>query len=265
MHWSHCLFLLTATSTAGLASSLPAAPAPIRVGIDDYCPYYCKADSPQASRLAEAPGFVIEIMQHAFGSKPDEIIYKFLPYNRSQHEVANGNLDAIVITTREEAPDLIFPDIEQGRSQGCFYKKSSNPWLYSGPRSLEQVRLTLIHNYLYGEPLQGYAITAPAGKVSFISGHTSLPRIFQMIDLGRTDVTADDSLVVAHLLAKTGLDKRIESAGCYSQKLDFYVGFSPKNPRSTVYAEQLAKTTNELRASGQLAQILSRYGIADWR
>ncbi|MGB4073977.1 substrate-binding periplasmic protein [Pseudomonas sp.] len=257
--WVLTALALTLSSTANAAQ-------PLQVALDDYCPYYCKADTPGEDRLADPPGFVIEILQHAFGSGPDDIRYHFLPWKRSVQELSQGTLDAIVIAAREEAPELVYPSIEQGRSQGCFYKKRGAPWVYAGPDSLPHVRLTLIESYLYGEPLNSYLGRAGQdGKITYISGNQALLRIFQMIARGRTDATAEDSMVAAYLLQKSGLKQSIDNAGCYQGGLDFYVGFAPHNPDSAAHAKALDEAMVELRSSGQLAKILGRYGLVDWR
>jgi polar amino acid transport system substrate-binding protein len=240
--------------------------APLQVALDDYCPYYCKTDTPGEERLAEAPGFAIEILQHAFGSGPNDINYRFLPWKRSVLEVTQGRLDAIVMITQEEAPELIYPSIEQGRSQGCFYAQHNSPWRYAGAESLAQVRLTLISGYLFGEPLNSYLqLPQKDQQVEYISGNQALLRIFQMIDLGRTQATAEDSMVATYLLQTSGFKQRIGNVGCYPGHLDFYVGFAPNNPRSAERAKHLTQTMTELRSSGELAKILARYGLSDWR
>lgn len=257
--WALSALALACTSTANAAQ-------PLQVAVDDYCPYYCKADTPGEDRLADPPGFVIEILQHAFGSGPEDIRYNFMPWKRSVQELSQGSLEAIVMAARAEAPGLVYPEIEQGRSQGCFYKKRGAPWVYTGPESLAQVRLTLVEGYQYGEPLHSYVTRVGQGdKLSYISGNKALLRIFQMIERRRTEVTADDSLVAAYLLQKTGLKQSIDNAGCYQGSVDLYVGFSPHNPDSAGHAKVLAQAMVELRSSGQLAKILGRYGLVDWR
>jgi polar amino acid transport system substrate-binding protein len=255
--WAFAALIWTGTANAA---------QPLQVALDDYCPYYCKADTPGADRLADPPGFVIEILQHAFGSGPNDINYHFLPWKRSIREVTNGKLDAIVLTTPQDAPELLYPSIEQGRSQGCFYTKQHSPWRYTGAESLPQVRLTLISGYLFGEPLNSYLQHAGENpKVNYISGNQALLRIFQMIELGRTQATAEDSMVATYLLKNSALQQSIGNAGCYQGSLDFYVGFAPHNPESGARAKALAQTVSELRSSGKLAKILARYGLKDWR
>lgn len=258
---------LTLCATLTLLWASAAHPAtPLQVGLDDYCPYYCKDKTPGAERLADPPGFAIEVLRLAFGSGPNDISYNFRPWKRSVLEVSQGQLDAIVLTTQEEAPGLLYPSIEQGRSQGCFYAQHSSPWRYTGADSLPQVRLTLISGYLFGEPLNSYLARPEANsKVDYISGNKALLRIFQMIALGRTQATAEDSMVADFLLAQSGFKQSIGNAGCYPGDLNFYVGFSPQNPQSAARAERLAQTMTELRRSGALAKILARYGLSDWR
>jgi polar amino acid transport system substrate-binding protein len=242
------------------------AATPLQVAIDDYCPYYCKADVAGEERLADQPGFVIEIMRHAFGSGPNDINYHFLPWKRSIRKVTNGELDAIILTTPQDAPELLYPSIEQGRSQGCFYAQHNSPWHYTDAESLAHVRLTLISGYLFGEPLNSYLQHPQKDQpVEYISGNKALLRIFKMIELGRTQATAEDSMVATYLLQTSGLKQRIGNVGCYPGHLDFYVGFAPNNPQSAERARHLTQTMSELRSSGELAKILARYGLTDWR
>lgn len=242
------------------------ATQPLQVAVDDYCPYYCKADTPGEDRLADPPGFAIEILQHAFGSGPNDINYHFLPWKRSLHEVSKSKLDAVILLTQQEAPELIYPSIEQGRSQGCFYSLGANPWRYTGVESLAHVQLTLISGYVFGEPLNSYLQSAGENpKVDYISGKQALLRVLQMIALGRTQATAEDSMVATYQLQRSGLQQSISNAGCYAGHLDFYVGFAPGKPESAARAKHLAQTVIELRRTGQLAKILARYGLGDWR
>jgi polar amino acid transport system substrate-binding protein len=243
-----------------------AQAAPLQVALDDYCPYYCKTNIPGEERLADPPGFVIEILQHAFGSGANDINYHFLPWKRSVLEVTQGRLDAIAMISQEEAPELLYPSIEQGRSQGCFYAQHNSPWRYTGAASLAQVRLTLISGYLFGEPLNSYLQQPHEDQqVEYVSGNKALLRIFQMIALGRTQATAEDSMVATYLLQTSELKQRIGNVGCYPSHLDFYVGFAPHSPDSSARAKKLAETMIALRSTGELKKILARYGLSDWR
>jgi polar amino acid transport system substrate-binding protein len=44
-----------------------------------------------------------------------------------------------------------------------------------------------------------------------------------------------------------------------------YIAFSPGNPKSQEYAQILSKGIQQLRASGELATILKKYGMSDWK
>lgn len=243
-----------------------AAADTLQVTLDDYCPYYCKDDSSGEARLAEQPGFVVEILQYAFGSGPDAIEYRFHPWERGLLDVSQGKLDALIMAARSEAPELIYPQQEQARSEGCYYTRRDSTWRYQGIDSLRQPRLTLINGFAYSEPLNSYlTATGRAGNVSYVYGGKPLLRILQMIEIGRTDVTMDDATVVDHLLLVAGLQDSIKKAGCSPNRIDFYVGFSPKNPLSAARAERLSNAMTELRRTGQLQQILARYGVTDWK
>ena len=115
------LFLLCVISAA------PAQAAEtLHVALDDYCPYYCKTQTAGDTHLAQQPGFVIEILQHAFGKDPGAIEYHFRPWQRGLQDVSQGKLDALIMVARSEAPGLVYPQEAQAQSEGCFYTSTDN-------------------------------------------------------------------------------------------------------------------------------------------
>ncbi|WP_417567786.1 hypothetical protein [Marinobacter sp.] len=46
-----------------------------------------------------------------------------------------------------------------------------------------------------------------------------------------------------------------------TEAFEDYTGFSPQNPNATRYAQILSDTLAEMKQSGELAEILERYGI----
>ena len=76
-------------------------------------------------------------------------------------------------------------------------------------------------------------------------------------------MVADAEAVLAYQLIESGLEAELEVITA-SDAEPIYIGFSPAMPASATYNAQLEDGIAALRASGRLAEILSRYGVADW-
>ncbi len=62
---------------------------------------------------------------------------------------------------------------------------------------------------------------------------------------------------------KEGITGQLEIAGTLGI-LKNYIGFSPKHPNAKTLINMYDQGIKKLRESGQLNQILSRYGVEDW-
>ena len=169
--------------------------------VDNYCPYYCKSENSSTNDFAKKPGFVIEILESAFKDQGYSINYTFLPWERGLLEVEKGNFNGIIVSSKYNAYGLIIPDIEQGRSRGCFFAHADKKWRYTDNQSLQNIRLGLIKSYDYGEPFNSY-INDKNNKTNiyFLVGNRPLHRLLDMIQGKRFDATLDDVNVISHIL-----------------------------------------------------------------
>jgi polar amino acid transport system substrate-binding protein len=74
----------------------------------------------------------------------------------------------------------------------------------------------------------------------------------------------EDRSVMNFLLLDPAYAGRVVSAGC-NQAVPLYVAFSPKRPGADSLPERFDQGLLALRESGRLAQILGKYGVADWQ
>jgi polar amino acid transport system substrate-binding protein len=58
---------------------------------------------------------------------------------------------------------------------------------------------------------------------------------------------------------------RFRSAGTFGAPSKIYIAFSPANHKSKEYARILSEGIVSLRASGELKEILGKYGLDDWK
>jgi len=239
--------------------------------VDDYCPYYCKQEigNESVASFKKSPGYIIEILTKAF--KDYKINYIFVPWERGLLEVRKGLVDGIIVTSKHNATDLIFPEVAQGSSIGCFYTAKENTWRYHNKHSLPNIHLGLIKNYDYAEPVNSYVMESiretnrPLSPLYFMSGEQPLTRLINMINSNRLDATFDDKNVVDNILKRNKLTKKIKNVGCLNDAIDLFVAFTPTKKNSLAYAETLATTVSNLRSSGELSVILAKYGLVDWQ
>ena len=234
--------------------------------LDDYCPYYCKDQQAEPSRLAPKPGFVVEILEYAFKSKGYDIEYVFRPWERGIRELTEGKVNGLLIASKGDAPRHVFPDNEQGRSIGCYYVRANSQWRFNSVSSLQGVRLGVVKGYEYSEPLNGFLKQNSNNKqVVYLTGQRPMERILNMIELKRLDLTMADANIADYLIHQFGNKARVKKSSCGMDYLNFYVTFSPVLGGSKRQAKILSDAMDELRSNGNLQKILARYGVSDWK
>jgi polar amino acid transport system substrate-binding protein len=85
-----------------------------------------------------------------------------------------------------------------------------------------------------------------------------------MMDANRLDAYIDSRTVFLSRMQtdRRGTDFRI--AGEVDEEFPLYIACSAAKPGSRAHLKTLDDAMVELRASGELARILSRYGLKDW-
>ena len=245
---------------------LPAFSDTIFLKSDIWCPYNCASDS-------KLPGYTIEIAKKIFEKAGHNLKYEVTPWSRSVKLVKEGHITAIVGVTRNEAPDLIFPDQEFGISVIHFFKRKGFPWKFSGIGSLETVSVGIMADYEYGDGLDAYfEKNRKTPKVQMIRAEQPLVLNIRKLLKGRIDVIPEDKSVFIETAKAMGVLGKIEYAGIdpinSKEGLDearLYMAFSPKNPKSKEYAKLISIGIERMRLSGELGKILAKYGLTDWR
>lgn len=227
---------------------------------DPWCPYNCQPGS-------ERPGFMVEIAQRVFATEGIAVRYRTLPWLRALQETERGRFDAAIGASRVEAPTLVFPELEQGQMSNAFWATPKTSWVYQGVASLARVRLAAIAGYGYGPEVSAY-LEQPEGEVTLLYGSTPLTNGLQMLDRGRIDVLLEDEQVFRYRVVQQGRTQDFQLVGRVPldrRYSDVFIAFSPRLENAEHYARLLSEGTARLRASGELAEILARYGVRDWR
>jgi len=243
-----------------------AFPDTILLKSDAWCPYNCDPDS-------KLPGYTIEVAKRIFEKAGHELRYEIAPWSRSIKLAKEGDITAIVGVTRNEAPELIFPEQEFGISLLHFYKRKGFPWNFSGVKSLDTVRVGIMGDYEYGAEFDEYfEKNKETRKVQIIRAKEPLVLNIRKLLRRRIDVIPEDKSVFFNTANSMGVWDKIEVAGSdpigSKENLDeskLYIAFSPKNPKSKEYAKLISDGIEQMRLSGELREILAKYKLTDWR
>ena len=247
---------------------LPATAFPdtILLKSDTWCPYNCASD-------AKLPGYTIEVAKRIFEKAGHKLKYEIAPWSRSLKLVKGGDITAVVGVTKNEAPELIFPEQEFGISAIHFFKRKGFAWNFSGMESIKTVRVGIMGDYEYGGELDEYfEKNRDTEKVQIIRAKAPLVLNIRKLLGGRIDVIPEDKAVFIETANSMGVWNQIEDAGIdlidSKAELDeskLYIAFSPKNPKSKEYARLITDGIEEMRLSGELSKILAKYKLTDWR
>jgi polar amino acid transport system substrate-binding protein len=212
-------------------------------------------------------GYMLDIAKAVFEPKGHKIVFVMTPWENSLADVRSGKCNAVIGAGLEDAPDLVYPEEEQGLSIQLFCVKAGNPWKYGGVESLKTVKLGVIKDYTYFQAVDDYIKASPAGVV-FGTGDNPLESNLARLLNGEVGAVVDDRSVLKYTIAKMKLFGKVAFAlstaeATKSSKL--FIAFSPKIPKSHEYAKLLTEGMVTLRKSGELQKILAKYGLTDWK
>lgn len=226
---------------------------------DPWCPYNCGHSEGRA-------GYMLELAERIFEKKGHTVEYIEVPWTRAIYGVREGYYTGIIAAGLEETPDFIFPDIEEGIARHSFFVLKDNPWRFQGIDSLKTVRLGVIRDYSYGTLNEDYILYHKKDRslIQTATGSRPLELNIEKLKDHRIDVLVEDENVFRYTTEKMKMGGLFVHAGTASSE-DLYIAFSPSCAKAKEYAEILSLGVKEMRRSGELTQILSMYGLEDWR
>ena len=234
-----------------------ATAATITVRTDPWPPY---TDEP-----GDKSGYMTEVAEAIFTARGHKVDYQIMPWSRALDAVQKGTYDAVLGTDPSESPDFVFPEQDLGVSQNGFYVKKGNAWKYSGGDSFKEVRVGVIDGYGYFPELDSYLESYKGKKLFVATGDDALPKLLKMLKAGRLDAVIDNMNVMAVTLEENKLADDIVLAGIVDDVDSLYMAFTPAKESSKEYSKIFDEGLAELRSSGKLQEILSRYGLVDWK
>ncbi len=233
----------------------------IRIRADEWLPY-------NGGSNMKPPGYMIEMAKLIAERNGHTIQYRHMPWEDALDGTRQGSFDCVVGAYKSDAEGFAFPARGWGYGDNAFFGFSDNPWRYSGIASLEGVRVGVLEGYSYGDELDAYIEQhkddASRIVVVPVVGRAIVKLIANLVSR-RIDVFLEDSNVAAYGIAQSKMEEgRIVALGEASEAEEVHIACTPADPRGRRYADMFDAGLTQLRASGELAQILAKYGLQDW-
>ena len=249
------LFVLMLSPAALARPAVEAgSPSVLTVAADEWFPV-------NGQPTADKPGFAIEILRAIFEPLGIHVNYRLSGWSRSLEMARIGQVDCVIGAYHADAPALLFPRTPVAMDDLAFYVAAGTQWHYDGPASLEQVTLGAIADYSYGETLDDY-LRKHAGedRIQMIHGLRPLERNIGKLLSGRVDVQLESPLVMEAMIGQQGLQEKVREAGRIGLSEPVFLACAPDKSTSPEYLRLFDEGMERLRASGELARIMDRYG-----
>jgi polar amino acid transport system substrate-binding protein len=235
----------------------PVRAETIELRADLWCPFTCQ---PQSSE----PGLMIEIAEKIFGSHGIKINYEVLNWARALDLTREGKIHGVVGASKGDAPDLLYPNVPQSVVYNEYYKNSKSDFFFKNAESLKNRKVALIKAYFYDEENAALQKTMKSSFV-YLSGEKIQEQMIKMLLAGRIDAALESTAVFNWNLKNMKVPQgSIVSAGRSDPKpMELFVAFNPKHPKASEWAKMLDEGMRNLRKSGDLDKILSKYNFKD--
>jgi len=204
------LFSLLLGGTSALGSET------FNIGVINWCPYICP-DTPKK------PGILVEYIQAIYEDTGYQIKMDVYPWSRAIVYAIDGTSDALLAPSKNEAPDLVFPNTEILSQKMCFFTAMDNPWQYVDSQSLTGKRVT------YPQDALPEGLNKLNKQTTFVAkaySKTFLSQVTSMVQSHRIDIVLADYFAMSGYLNMNGLTRNIKLSGCLpSEKI--YLAFTP--------------------------------------
>jgi polar amino acid transport system substrate-binding protein len=170
--------------------------------------------------------------------------------------------------------ELIYPEKNVGvHHSSCVFVHSDAEWEYTELSSLDGKTIGAGKNYDYGKETNLYLeerLAKDKDSVVFLTGNFVFTQNLKKLKHKRIDVVLMDRVSGRYAIQTAIAEREFESGlvkllGCSGEPANLYLAFSGRTPDiSKKLASTFDKGIAELRKSGVLKEILSKYGLQDW-
>lgn len=227
----------------------------ISMRADNWCPFNCDPKD-------KNPGYVVEILNAMAKKNGHTLDYQLLAWNKAVQEAAEGKFTGVIGGLKEDLPGGLASE-PIGKGETCLYGKADSSFKFESIASLKGKKTAVIKDYNYGGDIDTDIKNNP-GNYDVAYGDNPLVLNMRKLDAGRVDLVIETIAVFEYTSSKEGFSGKFKKIHCTSND-ELYVLFSGKNPKAKEYVTQFNSTLDELRKSGELKNILSKYGLNDWK
>lgn len=234
-------------------------PKTINLAADDWCPYTCNPASGKA-------GFIIDISKEIFKKHGIKLKYRFITWTNAIQKTRRGKYHGIVGAFKSDAPDFIFPQQAVGIAENIIYAHPDDFNQYKTLDDFKYVSLGLIQDYSYGDELDKYVQQHKNNreKIQLNTGSEPLYRNIEKVLKRQIDATIEDKAVMAFHQNNYPEQTPLKAITTWQSEA-IYVAFSPRKEESEHLAKLFDKGLAELERSGELKNILAKYGLRKWK
>lgn len=236
---------------------IPLQAAEVSIRADEWYPMNGKPGS-------NDEGYMIDLAREILSQSGHTVDYKQMPWERALVEVGSGKFDCVVGAYKEDAPDFIFPNEIWGMDKTGYFTAKTSSWKFNGLDSLLDQKVGIINGYAYEEKFNEMVKNNP-NVFDGATGNDALDKNFKKLVGRRLDVVVESVSVGNAKIKALGFTDKLKLAGESPTAEPLYIACSPAKPTSKEYVELIDKGTEMLRASGKLKEILSKYGLEDWK
>lgn len=213
---------------------------------------------------AEKPGYVVEIARTIFTAHGIKVDYQTMPWEDTLKAVRAGTIDGAIGANATEAAELVTGKEPMGIPKiGLFALKDSS-WKYENLQSLNTIKIGAIAGYSYWDSLDAYITSHTDKNVVFFKGDTPLADAIVKLNKKEIDLMPETLAVFIWALKNQGLAFTDYRIAYLNEGVPLFIAFT-KDKRGQQFAQILDDGVRAMRANGQLAKVLSSYGIEDWK
>jgi len=237
--------------------AVSGADSVVRLCADQWMPYNGDPADPK-------PGYVIELAKAVFEPQGLKVEYTVMPYEEALATVKEGAMSGAIGANAEEGKDLTLPAEHIGAVPICLITRSDCKWTYDNVSSFRAAKLGVIKGYTYWPVLDTFLAKHEGQGLFVAEGDTPLDELMAKLQAGELDVVAESEPIQLWYLRSHDIDRKNFRIVFKSTPDPIFVAFAP-NEEGKRFAALLDEGIRALRKSGELVQILQRYGLRDWQ
>ncbi|MBM7059924.1 transporter substrate-binding domain-containing protein [Pseudomonas sp. UL073] len=184
---------------------------------------------------------------------------ELLPQQRLMQKLQRGEKDGVTLisSNEERAGFLVFSEPVLSKRGYLYYNvERPLPIEFSEWRDLQGLLIGIVIGHNYGEEFDRARRELPLQVVEVVS----VQQLFQMALLGRVDAFLAIDLTAQELNQQPAFKGHIVHAARPYLESSYHLGLSRRSP-AVHLLPQINQAIGELKATGELAQLLKRHGI----